>query len=86
MNEKQTTTTEVRGKKMDYTNEELEDRLDELEEYQHLMFMASFSRVSTAQIDYMNELSVKYGVDDPESWWNDTASIEDELERREAGR
>ena len=70
----------------DYTNEELEARLDELEEYQHLMFMASFSRVSTAQIDYMNELSVKYGVDDPESWWNDMASIEAELERRETGR
>ena len=86
MNEKQTTTTEVRGKKMDYTNEELEDRLKQLAEYEYLMFAASVGLVGPGTIERMNKLSIEYGVDDPESWWNDTASIEAELERREASK
>ena len=86
MNEKQTTTTEVRGKKMDYTNEELEARLDELEEYQEKMTLIPLDLEWPERVERMDNLSIYYGVDDPESWWNDAASIEDELERREAGR
>lgn len=86
MNEKQTTTTEVRGKKMDYTNEELEDRLKQLEEYEYLMFRVAVGLAGREAIERMNKLSIEYGVDDPESWWNDTASIEAELERRGASK
>lgn len=86
MNEKQKTTIEVRGKKMDYTNEELEDRLKQLAEYEYLMFAASVGLVGPGTIERMNKLSIEYGVDDPESWWNDAASIEAELLRREARR
>ena len=70
----------------DYTNEELEDRLKQLEEYEYLMFRVAVGLVGCEAIERMDNLSIYYGVDDPESWWNDTASIEAELERREAGR
>lgn len=86
MNEKQTTTTEVRGNKMDYTNEELEARLKQLEEYEYLMFRVAVGLVGREAIERMNKLSIEYGVDDPESWWNDTASIEAELLRRGASK